>query len=363
MNLIKQTLLPIFYAIISAVLLAGCGGDSNTEAIDDTVYENDYNYIQTPDTIILTDYSLEFENDVNTRVVLSSLNDAKHRCEAMSNGGYDDWRLPTYSELNASIKDVLSLVMNSKPKYQRSVDKDLFFNVLQHQHYDYLWTYQHLTGRHYGPFSNTSGQLAFYAISYDFRTKDEVVYDKIEDKFDPYALRTSVCVRENHTYDDAGKGEVFKGFERDFSTTVRVLDGYSEISEFGMGAHHTEANLWMTYTDAVSYCEDLEVGGFSDWELINNKEYLALTLLHTSMNEVTNAYSLFGDNPGSYSTGLEGIHYSKQVWVKPSEETDSIKGYVQARTVYLGTLSLQYYLPIESDYFAVPACVRGTKEP
>jgi hypothetical protein len=31
MNLTKQTLLPIFYATISAIFLTACGGDSKTE--------------------------------------------------------------------------------------------------------------------------------------------------------------------------------------------------------------------------------------------------------------------------------------------------------------------------------------------
>ena len=156
--------------------------------------------------------------------------DAVRYCDNLSLDGFTDWRLPSEKEL-ISIMDY--------GRYNPSIDPIIFPNT-QHSVY---WS--STTTADNGDKAWTA--LFNFGYAYDY-------YSKLDTNF----VR---CVRGSHI--------TFGDFTDNHNRTI--TDGST-----GLMWQQAEAAL-MTWASALSYCENLSLGGYADWRLPNIKELASLS--------------------------------------------------------------------------------------
>lgn len=145
---------------------------------------------------------------------------------AESFGGYTDWRLPTIKEL-ASIVNLET--------YSPAIDTAYFPNTVSSNY----WS------------SFTTAIVTGNALSFNFSNG----YDYNSSKSYAYYVR---AVRGGQTG----------------SLDHLVINGDSTVTDTSTGLmwQQTNAESTMTWESAISYCEDLSLGGYTDWRLPNRKE-------------------------------------------------------------------------------------------
>ncbi len=163
--------------------------------------------------------------------ILRNWYDAINYCENLSLGGYSDWRLPARKEL-FSIVDL--------SQYETFIDLSVFPNTKLY----FYWS------------STTNASLPDEAWHVDFGYSSELIRSDIksDDIYSSYAR----CVR---------------GDELPFNV-LTDNGGDSTVTDLSTGLMWQQYNkhYYKNWKSAIAYCEDLTLGGYSDWRLPNVKE-------------------------------------------------------------------------------------------
>ena len=174
------------------------------------------------------------DESVHDRDLISDWNDAGSVLITQMNdehyGGFSDWRLPTIYELN-SIVDLIGR--------DPSISPDYFPNTM---------TYSYWSG-------TTDAADAGNAWVLDFLDGSVIVQAKSKQ----FCFRAVRGKKITLNFTDNGDGTVTTGFNGKYLMWAK--------------ASSTEA---MTWGEALAYCEDLSLAGYSDWRLPNIKELRAI---------------------------------------------------------------------------------------
>ncbi|MBF0230028.1 MAG: DUF1566 domain-containing protein [Desulfamplus sp.] len=167
----------------------------------------------------------------DTEDFIKSLNDSKF-------GGYSDWRLPTPQEL-ASIVDYS--IQYSTPLTPNAVPaiSDKYFPYTQHDRDYFYWSATTTSNYNYNAWG-----LYFYDGHVNYTTKKNRGYVRAVRGGD-YLISRNLIINGNGTVSDLNTG----------LTWQQTTDSSS-----------------MTWQEAIAYCENLNLGGYTDWRLPNIKE-------------------------------------------------------------------------------------------
>jgi hypothetical protein len=155
--------------------------------------------------------------------------EAKNYCDSLNLGGYADWLLPSKRELTG--------IVNYGQTYP-SIDRSSFPNTKS----SYYWTSTTMTCYYGDPWS-----VDFASGYYNYLSPSTRAYTR--------------CVR--------GGPLPFAHFMDNSNGTV------SDLSTGLMWQQNEQSSTG--WTTALSYCEGLSSGGYSDWRVPNVKEYESLT--------------------------------------------------------------------------------------
>ena len=245
----------------------------------------------------------------DTEDFIKALNDAKY-------GGYDDWRMPTFKELFN--------IINYSPSYGRPwIDTGFFLNTVA----SFYWS------------SNTLVCSTGYAWGVDFYYGDDDYFSK-EKGYYARAVR-------------GGQSGSFSAY--DSGNPVDASSASSSYTDNGNGTV-TDAStglMWQqdgstikTWEQALAYCADLSLGGYTDWRLPTIKELASLvdySRCNPSINityfPVTASYYYWSSTTYRYNAGSAwGIgFYLGDEFPLDKDESLSVRA-VQVRAVR-GTLS------------------------
>ena len=198
-------------------------------SIDDTAVENEK---------IVSDSNTGLQWQQTASEERYNFKKAAEYCKKLNYGGHDDWRLPTVQEL-------ASIIDNSK--VLPSIDSDYFPNtpVSDENIIFYFWT-----SSSYADNENHAWSISFdYGISSRESTTDEENFVR--------------CVRGEQMSVNSFKTLVQKG---DF-IVKDTTSGLVWAADY-IGTLH-----WL---EAISYCNNLDYAGYTDWRLPNRNELLSL---------------------------------------------------------------------------------------
>jgi hypothetical protein len=168
-------------------------------------------------------------NGTDTEDFINALNAANY-------GGHNDWRLPTFKELDS--------IVNYGKVYPEASINEIFFSNTARSSY---WS------------STTFARITSYAWTVDFYSGG----DRAESKGDDFQVKCYVrAVRGAKT----GSPDRF------------VSNGDETVTdtETGLMWQQSEVEPGMTWEQALSYCENLNLAGHEDWRLPTVKELHSL---------------------------------------------------------------------------------------
>ncbi len=222
------------------------------------------------------------ENEPNTY----THNDAIAYCENLSLGDYDDWRVPTRREYSTILNlGTLSPALDTTyfPFYSTVIaENDIYYWTASDYHDD-----------------NTK----VWKIQISFGTIEEGAKE---------ALSKVRCVsgdtEPEASYTDNGNGTV--------ADNVTGLMWEQKADDGGS----RDKDTTHTWKDALAYCEDLILGGFSEWRLPNPKELERMVDLEKSNPAVDTTY-FPNTNDGYYwtSSTCVGCHKFKAFAIDSSD--------------------------------------------
>jgi ABC-type amino acid transport substrate-binding protein len=220
--------------------------------------------------------------------------EAQNYCDNLSLGGYNDWRLPNPKELQSIV---------SYGRYTPTIVTEVFFNT---DSTDYWSSTAHADS------TSDAWYLYFYDGYVGSHSKDNSSYVR--------------CVRGGHeskiwSFDflDQGNGVVSHG-------------------SANLMWQQEDDNTNRTWESAIIYCQNLNLGGHTDWRMPNIKELLAIVSFERFYPTIELEYF-----PSTDSSGY---------WSSTSAEFTSDKAWV----MYFGHGNL-YYEDKSGNYYT--RCVRG----
>jgi len=173
-------------------------------------------------------------------------NEASDSCKNLEYGGFSDWRLPTLPEAFtiAGLND--EEAAESGFEYRQNSSKDLYFWTLSSDYSDYSGNYYPYIIKDH----NDSGEGSVYDVETTIAQQDEthILRCVRGEKYDTYSLLVTKRI--------AGD-EVLEG------------SSYKLLWQKNL---ETEKN----WKEALSYCENLEYAGFSDWRLPSINELFTM---------------------------------------------------------------------------------------
>ena len=196
-------------------------------------------------TTIDHNLSLEWQHTVAQK----TWSNAVSYCETSTYGGHSDWRLPTLHEL-------LSIIDESQD--YPYVDSRFFPNITEGS----FWSSSE--------FANDSSQV--------WRTNFNTISSSSKNS-NSYVL----CVRSDEAIAQSG----FTILKRNGDTIVR--DNATRL------IWQQTFNSGLTWQNSLTYCENLNYAGYSDWRLPNKNELISLTAFDRN-----NPASKFPDMPSGY---------------------------------------------------------------
>lgn len=207
----------------AACLLSGQDGAYQAGAVADFTRDNATN--------IVTDNlnGLMWQDDAAAATAVFDVNLAALQCSGMTSGGFSDWRLPTIEELE-SIVNYSSATPWIYPVFQNTANAKYITNTVEAGFVSSNWFVDFSTGT---PSTDSNWNL------YNFR-----------------------CVR--------GASKPAADYVRDDTKQV-VTD-----KRTGLMWQDDASNASMTWADALTYCENSELGGYSDWRLPNRRELMSI---------------------------------------------------------------------------------------
>jgi len=221
---------------------------------------------------------LQWQDDTNAKTIKKTHAQAIGYCENLNFGGFTDWRLPSLVELQ-------SIIDNSK-KYSPSI-----FSVFQNSSSGSYCSYTILAG--YTHF------VWYVTFDYGFASSSY--------KSGSYYVR---CVR-------VGQSDNLT-LSRD-STTEIVTDNNTKLmwqDNSEVKSNHT------SWSEAISYCENLTLGGYTDWRLPNKNELMSIVDYSKSSLSIKSAfqnssYSNYVYDYNSYSnywSSTTYANYTSSAW-------------------------------------------------
>ena len=207
-----------------------------------------------------------------------TFSDAVTYCDNLVLGGYNDWRVPTRKEY--------STILNYG-RVSPSLDTAYFpFYTSESTNFAYYWTSSE--------YHDDSSQAWVLRLAFG-------LIDKFPKTPDSYRVR---CVRGTPepaaSYTDNGNGTVFDN-----------LTGLMWEQKTDDSGSRDKDNTY-TWRDALEYCENLILGGYSDWRLPTPKEFERVVDLERSNPAIDTVYFPY-TNSGLYWTGTScsGCHKMK----------------------------------------------------
>ena len=173
---------------------------------------------------------LMWQDDENATTITKNWEDAKSYCQSLALGGYSDWRL-------ASIEELQSIVDYGSVYPSPSLKKDSFLNSSGYEH----WSS-----------TEQNSDNAYGIYFYDGSTR---YWDK------SYELGVR-CVRGKKIANSNFSRNNTTGIVTDNSTGLQWQDDYGDLGRMKIGS----------WVEAIDYCENLDLGGYSDWRLPNINE-------------------------------------------------------------------------------------------
>lgn len=176
------------------------------------------------------------------------------RLNAINFGGYSDWRLPTIDEL-ASITD-------KGTQEHPTVNRDFFPNTM--------------SSYYFSATTNVSNRADAWAIGFYYG------HDHSPAKSDRCYVR---AVRSNYSTHNP--------------TNQFIIDGDGTVTDENTRLMWQQANNGkMSWTSALSYCEELSLGGYQDWRLPTIEELRSI--VDYRLNEPALDLLVFSDTMSSY---------------------------------------------------------------
>ena len=245
-----------------------------------------------PDTNLTWSSLKSYKNDSNTNDFGLNWEEAVFYCDSLSEG-YSSWRLPDIDELRTLIVDCPGTVTGGSCKVSEN-------NCLSSVDSDDCWTEDcyncstDKTGKHSklsemdpNPFWSSSTQELFDTTAWgvDFRDASIGNYERKT----PFPVRCVKYCKLGNIACQTGDGEEYLSKcndNREYSLRYETCKGGCDISNKKCKIwKDPDTNLtWssrteeLTWNDAVSYCDNLSEGGFSDWRLPNIDELRTLIL-------------------------------------------------------------------------------------
>lgn len=171
---------------------------------------------------------------------------ANEYCQALNIDGYTDWRLP-------SRKEYMSLLLYESHYYDDlAIDTD-FFDDLTY----YFWT------------SNYGVDTNYYSSEWGIFLGDGI--SNIRDKYN--MTMHSRCVR--------GQQLLFGNF---------IENGNGTVSDDSTGLEWQKNYVAKDWNSALSYCENLSLGGHMDWRLPNIKELESISDVSKAIPSIDTIY-------------------------------------------------------------------------
>jgi hypothetical protein len=290
--------------------------------VGEDYYGQDGNYLINPPSLTdnlngtvtdnLTGLTWEQKTAANEQTTFT-YSEAINYCENLNLGGHDDWRVPTRKEY--------STILNFG---RVSPALDIAYFPYYTSDYVYYWTAS--------PYYPDITRVWTVLIS----------FGTIEKQPDPYppgspAINLVRCVRGSAEpgadYTDNGDGTV--------TDNVTGLMWEQKTDDGGPG----DKDNTYTWKDALAYCENLALAGYSDWRMPTPKEFERLVDLNKSSPSIDTAYFPNTSN-GLYWTGTtcSGCHkhkafamdftdgrlYYGKKWIKPTEPPQYEYWYIRA---------------------------------
>nr|WP_246119382.1 DUF1566 domain-containing protein [Aliikangiella coralliicola] len=262
--------------------------------------------------VVDTVNNLTWQDSGDNQLLSLNWNDATNYCDNLSHDGRNDWRLPTALELFYLVDFKVSLGDGDA-----KIDS-AFANALAS---DY-WS---------ADTDNVSGSQLSMAVNFDsgLRSQSSINSDK--------AVR---CVSGVPRFE--GHFSRFKGYLPDVNVVIDSVNRlmWQDTSEVG-----TE---FYTYAQALTYCENLELDGSTDWRLPNINE-----LQSTFDSLISFPVSAFKYNPG----------INADFWSSTSAHNDANKAHV----IWASSGNGNHRLSTKTNNFGDPEnyarCVRDFSAP
>ena len=250
------------------------------------------------DTDVVTDLvtGLQWQdNDVN---VTKSWNEAILYCYDLRLDG-DGWRLPTIEELETLVDYGVSEPSLRQPPFRHIMNGGYWSGSGFVRNDDYGWAIFFTNGK-------------------------SVLWSKSKE----YYVR---CVR--------GEALATSNFSRDDNTGI-VTDNTTGLQWQDGNSSYRTAGWWK----ALTYCEELEEGGYTDWRLPNIKELFTLTD-HSRDPLIDPIFENY--NEQKYWSSTSDAHYRSDAW------------YLDFRIGMTGTIEKDEYINDENGDYLYVRCVRG----
>ena len=215
--------------------------DNGVEITDNSIKDDGYyqkgitpNYARDTTKKIVTDTitGLQWQDDAEAKTLTKNWNEAQAYCQALTLGGYSDWRLPVIDEL-MYVADRSKRDPAINPAFQNARSEDYWSATSTVGDEDIAWRVD---------FDNGIGN------GYHWVGKSSSLYVR--------------CVRGKET-SVANRYTRSEGIVTDRKTGLQWQDSYSDNNNILKSA---------TWTEAIKYCEDLTLGEYSDWRLPNFNE-------------------------------------------------------------------------------------------
>ena len=234
----------------------------------DAEYETVIADYTSDDLTVVTDNNTGLTWEYNQADDQYDFDDAVAYCEAQTTGAYDDWRLPTLKELY-SIAD-FNGAMSTEEGVDNVpyIDEDYFaFEYDSNQPFaTQFWSSTEYLINMVAGANDENDDAAGYWAALGFNFADGHIKSYSEDT-SPSGLYVR-CVRG----DEYGEND----FSLNANETI-VTDNATDL--MWQQSDGAETYSW---PDALTYCEDLELEGYTEWRLPDNKELQSIVKYGTT---------------------------------------------------------------------------------
>ncbi|MBR6244346.1 DUF1566 domain-containing protein [bacterium] len=195
------------------------------------------NSVENEPTVFDNNTGLEWQK--NIPAAFNSLETALEYCENLEYGGHRDWRLPTHYEMMAAFD-----------YSKKNLVDELYYGE------NYYWTSSFVSDKNEDPIWSTSEDGALVWSSGHKKWLPSNYTHYIEYDIPEYKL--AFCVRGN----ELPASEFI----------VSEINGDEVVKDNTTGLMWQKGYVTKTWQNALSYCENLDYAGFTDWRLPNTNE-------------------------------------------------------------------------------------------